>query len=608
MAPRKEIEHFSSPILSMDPLKDIILLALHPTRRSRNIYGHVDIFDHRTNFVSAFANLFSVCMCVCHDTTLPTHLITTVRNWDGHVPDGALDADRAGALVPAHDPDSTIANADETVTADVTSAAAVAVSNADENFSTGVTDANATAGVNADENAVADVTSANAEAVANADEQVADDVTNANATAVVHADGHVVADVTSANATAVVNSDEEAVADDTNVNAETVANADEQVAADENALADVTSANAEVVANADEQVAADVTSANAKDVRNNSRYMFRARTKRSYALVIKRKRKRKVVSKSTSVTVTRKRKRPKYKYKYIKGNYCKQGGGLTVPKGPRSRILPLSAAESLALRSKRVELLPDEDTTSFVYQVRAYKDVDKKTGTRSDWIYVGRKYNSSKDIFLPVEWLNENEMDGTWRQRTILRRVNHWFRVSVQATTHQTRLEYTLAGNGGCIPLSMIKFYKHVGMLDLARQVEVRLSNGITEWSLCIDFMYRAGGFTMTRPLCHELTRRLVVEGQKKVLFVLQLAAIGTTNEGIDNTHAICVFNGLIFDANHSDPLPLTKDNLDHCCLGGSGWTFHHVSRARQFSPSKQSKKRFPVFNEKTSVEKLYIS
>ena len=112
----------------------------------------------------------------------------------------------------------------------------------------------------------------------------------------------------------------------------------------------------------------------------------------------------------------------------------------------------------------------------------------------------------------------------------------------------------------------------------------------------------------MTKPLCHELTRRLLVEGQKKVLFVLQLAAIGAANEGIDNTHAICVFNGLIFDANHSDPLPLTKDNLDHCCLGGSGWTFHHVSRARQFSPSKQSKKRFPVFNEKTSVEKLYIS
>ena len=88
------------------------------------------------------------------------------------------------------------------------------------------------------------------------------------------------------------------------------------------------------------------------------------------------------------------------------------------------------------------------------------------------------------------------------------------------------------------------------------------------------------------------------IEGKKKVLLVLQLAAIGTANEGIDNTHAICVFNGLIFDANHSDPLPLTKDNLDACCLGGSNWTYHYVSRARKFVPSKKSRNRFPVFNE----------
>ena len=66
------------------------------------------------------------------------------------------------------------------------------------------------------------------------------------------------------------------------------------------------------------------------------------------------------------------------RYKYIKGKYCKKGGGLTDPKGSRSAVLPLSAAESHALRSKRVALVTDEDTTSFVYQVRAYGLLTKK--------------------------------------------------------------------------------------------------------------------------------------------------------------------------------------------------------------------------------------
>ena len=578
MAPRKQIEHFSSPILSKDPLKDIILLALHPTGRSRNMYGHVDTFDHRTNFVSVFANLLSVCVYLCHDTTLPTHLITTVRNWNGVVPDGALDAD--GAVVPTPVTDSANANADETVSTDITSANAETVSNADENLSDGVIDANATTVVNADGNVVAGVSSANAEAVTNADETVTTDVTSANAETVSNADENLSDGVTDdTNATAIVNADGNVVADVSSAHAEAVANADGHVPAD------IAGANAEAVANADENVPADVT---AKDVRNIRRYLFRSRTKRSYTLIKKRVRKRKVVS---SVSVTKKRKRPRYRYKYIKGKYCKKGGGLDDPKGPRSPILPLSAAESRALRSKRVALLPGEDTTSFIYQVRAYRSVDKKSNSRSDWIYIGRRYDSNKDILLSCDWLNDNHMGYEWRKRTILRRVNHWFRVSVTATTDPSR-------RGGCIPLSIIKAYNHIGMVDLARQVEVRLSNGITQWGPCIKFMHGAGGFTMTKPLCRELTRDLYDEGKTKVLFVLQLAAICTANEGIDNTHAICVFDGLIFDANHSDPLPLTKDNLDACCLGGSNWTYHYVSRARKFVPSKKSRDRFPVFKK----------
>ena len=308
---------------------------------------------------------------------------------------------------------------------------------------------------------------------------------------------------------------------------------------------------------------ADSTSANSKG------YSLRAGTSRPMSYAVKRK------------TPT--------KRKWKEGKYYKKGGGLIDPVGKRSVILPLSTEESKRLRSGEVSE-PTEDTTTFVYQVRAYKDGTHESG-RPNWIYVGRRFNQTREIFLTVEWLNDNHMKGPWRQRTILRKENYWFRVAVEETTHATQ-------RGGCIPLSIIKFYNHVGMVDLASRVETRLSNGIKQWLSCINFIYRSGGFLMTKPALDVLDRVLLVEGKRKVLFVLQIAAGNETNQDIDNSHALCVFDGLIFDANHSDPLPLTKDNLNACCVGGPNWTFHHVSRARQFSPSKKSRKLFPIFRE----------
>ena len=78
----------------------------------------------------------------------------------------------------------------------------------------------------------------------------------------------------------------------------------------------------------------------------------------------------------------------------------------------------------------------------------------------------------------------------------------------------------------------------------------------------------------------------------KYVLYLVQIAAINATNKDIDNTHAICIFGGLIFDVNHDQPLVLTKQNLDNCCLGGDSWVFDHVSKLAVFSPSRDLLKK----------------
>ena len=84
----------------------------------------------------------------------------------------------------------------------------------------------------------------------------------------------------------------------------------------------------------------------------------------------------------------------------------------------------------------------------------------------------------------------------------------------------------------------------------------------------------------------------LFVEGKQKVLHVVQIRSINVTNKEVHNTHAICTFNGKIFDSNHEDHLSLTKDNLDTCCPGGVEWIFDGLSQVYRFTPSKRYKRR----------------
>ena len=71
------------------------------------------------------------------------------------------------------------------------------------------------------------------------------------------------------------------------------------------------------------------------------------------------------------------------------------------------------------------------------------------------------------------------------------------------------------------------------------------------------------------------------------VLYLFQIKAIHVHTRDIDNTHAVCVFNSKIFDANIEDPLDFNVPNINACCLGGKDWVFHRLSKIAVFKPKK---------------------
>ena len=306
--------------------------------------------------------------------------------------------------------------------------------------------------------------------------------------------------------------------------------------------------------------------------------MTRSRTKNQ------RKRKRK-----------RKRQQQKKKNQLIPipddhpGLYAVQDGGFTMPDIHSARPqLPLSRRESdllFTLKSTRDGIGP-----RCIYKVRAYRDDNAK------WHYEGRGFNSLVAYPLHGGWLTRNNMPPIWRQKTICNHPKYWFKCRVLSTQDDMQLT-------GCIPSAIFKFYNHVGMLNHARELFRRWREGLTSWGACINFIQRAKGFTFDRRNCQDLTENLLVLGQQKCLFLIQISAISLSMREFDNLHAIGVYHGLIFDVNHKHPLPLTQENLDECCLGGTDWVFHHVSRVRQVIPTPTTAAKIENFMSKRFSE-----
>ena len=259
------------------------------------------------------------------------------------------------------------------------------------------------------------------------------------------------------------------------------------------------------------------------------------------------------------------------------GLYAERDGGMYIPdENSQKSQLPLSRRESEHLFT--IKLSGEALGPRCIYQVRAYRH-----DSTTKWQYEGRGYNSRTAYPLRAQWLTINNMRDWWRKKTVWKRPRYWFKCRILSTEDDMR--------PGCVPSAIIKFYQHVGMSSHGTLLSIRWKqHGLTSWGACIDFIQRAKGFALKKPPnCVDMTENLLVLGKKKCLFLMQISAFSLSKNEFDNLHAICVFNGLIFDGNHKDPLPLTRTNLDECCLGGTDWVFHHVSRVRQFVPASST-------------------
>ena len=109
------------------------------------------------------------------------------------------------------------------------------------------------------------------------------------------------------------------------------------------------------------------------------------------------------------------------------------------------------------------------------------------------------------------------------------------------------------------------------------------LMNNSTPFGRCVNSFLGCGGFTFG-----DRSLKDPLKSEPGKLYLVQVSS--HLNGITDNSHCIVIYNNKLYDINHTTPLPLTKDNLDLCCLGDD-WKFHHVSRSVSFRPTKKMMK-----------------
>ena len=245
----------------------------------------------------------------------------------------------------------------------------------------------------------------------------------------------------------------------------------------------------------------------------------------------------------------------------------------------------------------------ENEDQNLIYVVRAFMLTEGIGSTRSTWLYLGRSYSSRFEHELDVQWLTENHMGRGWRHATILRYHNQWFRVPVNSSHKPTpRLEVYPSLPSKAIPTALpppactadclIKFFDHVG-LESFREMFKSKRDQNPGFGKCCNIMRKMGKFehrnlgSSVDPLESSL--------DNSVLYLFQIRAVNINTLDVDNSHAICIFNGLIYDANFDRPLDVNEINLDKVCVGDDSWVYDMMVRCARFRPTKKVK-RF-IFN-----------
>ena len=236
---------------------------------------------------------------------------------------------------------------------------------------------------------------------------------------------------------------------------------------------------------------------------------------------------------------------------------------------------------------------------------------------RWEWEYHGRGYNTRKYEILDTGWMGEHGMGSRWRAKTLHRDEKFWFLVPVSAkvkpklkpiivrrspsskpdgllppipirrTKRQKKPKPIFAA---CIADCLIKFFDHARMTLCSKKMKAIRRATNPSFGTCIQCVRSMKKFGHQKlisafdPFHHGL--------KDDLLYLFQIRAQNIWTREYDNTHAICVHNMVIYDANNPALVDFNLPNLDDCCLGGELWRFDRVVNTAVFIP-KPTVQRF---------------
>ena len=204
------------------------------------------------------------------------------------------------------------------------------------------------------------------------------------------------------------------------------------------------------------------------------------------------------------------------------------------------------------------------------------------------FVYHGREFNSSHDEVLDTAWMNKNRMNKQWRRNNLRGRDNShlgsWFRIPVGKNEDSKSKPLN-----PCVAGALYKFSNHMN-LPCKRKMFTLIQQS-PSFGECVNSFLKCRGFEAikSKSLCN-----IIKDTVPDNVYLVQISA--RFKNSYDNSHCIVIYNNKLYDINHTNPLPLTKDNLDLCCLGDD-WKFHHVSRSVSFRPTKKMMKNLHWFN-----------
>ena len=131
-----------------------------------------------------------------------------------------------------------------------------------------------------------------------------------------------------------------------------------------------------------------------------------------------------------------------------------------------------------------------------------------------------------------------------------------------------------------CLPGCLLKVSDYMGLSEQSEKMTKILNRNFDFNQIVGSFTTKDSGFESRKIVVGKKFDPLLVDPGH--IYLIQLCSVHVHNNTVfDNFHAVSLFDNKIFDFNFESPLPLTKDNLNRCCLG-EDWVYHHCSRVNQ--------------------------